>query len=136
MQQHRADPTCAVCHSKMDPIGFALENFDAIGRWRTEDENASIDASGELPEGQRFTGARELQRILVQERRDLFVRCVSEKLMTYALGRGLRYYAACAVNQIVDSIEDRGLKVRDLVLEIVRSEAFRARSRSQSEANP
>lgn len=136
MQQHRADPTCAVCHSKMDPIGFALENFDAIGRWRNEDENAPIDASGELPEGQRFTGARELQRILVQERRDLFVRCVSEKLMTYALGRGLRYYDACAVNQIVDSIEDRGLKFSDLVLEIVRSQAFRARSRSQSEANP
>src|SRR6202007_2143304 len=91
MEQHRKNPVCATCHGQMDPLGFALENYDAIGRWRTIDESdRAIDASGVLPDGHRFNGPEELRAILL-ERRQEFVATVTEKLLTYALGRGLTY---------------------------------------------
>ena len=96
MEQHRADPACATCHKLMDPIGFCLENYDAIGAWRTRDGDAAVDASGELPDGRGFQGPGELRSLLAQ-RKDDFRRCFIEKMLTYGLGRGLEYYDACAV---------------------------------------
>ena len=88
MEAHRANPACASCHSKMDPLGFGLENFNAIGAWREEDGKFPVDASGALPGGQIFRRPEELKALLL-ERRDAFVAGVSEKMLTYALGRGL-----------------------------------------------
>ncbi len=97
MAQHRANPTCSACHSLIDPAGFALENFDAIGRWRVVDESFNpIDASGALPDGTKFDGVQELRAALVR-RPERFVTTVTEKLLTYALGRGLEYYDMPAV---------------------------------------
>src|SRR6185436_7172391 len=100
MEQHRANPICASCHSMMDPLGLSLENFDAIGRWRTLGESsAPIDASGALPEGTRFTGPDGLRTVLLSS--DRFVATLTEKMMTYALGRGLAYYDAPSVRSIL-----------------------------------
>ena len=89
MAQHRSNPVCATCHSMIDPAGFALENFDAIGRWRAVDESFNpIDASGALPDGTKFNGVSELRAALVR-RPERFANTVTEKLLTYALGRGL-----------------------------------------------
>lgn len=86
LEQHRSNPACKSCHARMDPLGFALENYDAIGHWRTEDGNLPIDASGALPNGQTFTGAEGLKQLLLKDQ-DRFARCLASKLMTYALGR-------------------------------------------------
>jgi hypothetical protein len=99
MEQHRANPVCASCHQRMDPIGFAFENFDPVGAWRETDAGAAIDASGVLPDGRRFDGPAGLKRILRADK-DVFVRCVAEKMLTYALGRGLEPYDRRAVNKI------------------------------------
>src|SRR5712691_10559949 len=89
MEQHRANPACAICHTRMDPLGFALDNFDAVGRWRTTSgaDNTPIDASGALPDGTKFQGPAELRTIMLSHP-EQFVTTVSEKLLTYALGRG------------------------------------------------
>jgi hypothetical protein len=127
LEQHRADPRCATCHQKMDPLGFALENFDAIGGWRTRDEGQPIDATGELPSGEKFNGAKELQSLLLETKRDQFVRCLTEKMLTYALGRGLEYYDQCAVNEIRTAVAEDDYRISTLVLEIVRSDPFQRR---------
>ena len=101
MEQHRANPTCASCHARMDPIGFALENFDGVGKWRVKDAGQTIDASGKLPDGTQFTGLAGLRTVLLTTRRDDFVSTVAAKLLTYALGRGLEYYDKPAVRSIV-----------------------------------
>ncbi len=85
MEQHRAKAECAVCHNRMDPLGFGLENYDGIGGWRTKDGTFEIDASGELPGGQKFAGPQELKSIL-RGRQDDFLRCLAEKMLTYAPG--------------------------------------------------
>ncbi len=126
MEQHRADPNCAVCHAKLDPLGFGLENYDAIGAWREKEGEATIDASGTLPSGQSFSGAKELKAIL-KGRSGEFTRCLAEKLMTYGLGRGLDYYDRCAVDRIAQAVEKDGHKFSRLVVEIVKSDAFRKR---------
>ena len=92
MEQHRANESCAVCHRTMDALGFGLENFDAVGAWRDKDGKDTIDASGELPSGQGFDGAADLMRILVDEKKGQFCRCLTEKLLVYGLGRGLGSY--------------------------------------------
>lgn len=127
MAQHRADPACAACHQLMDPLGFGMENYDAIGAWRTADGKADIDASGELADGRKFTGPKELRSILL-ERADDFRRCLTERLMTYALGRGLEYFDVCAVRKIVDLSRDNGDHFSSYVLGIVQSNAFRQRA--------
>ena len=100
MERHRSNPVCASCHAQMDPLGFALENFDAVGRWRTMSEgNTPIDASGALPDGTKFDGPAELRQLLAS-RRDEFVRTVIEKMLVYALGRGLEYYDMPTVRRI------------------------------------
>lgn len=123
MEQHRENPSCANCHAKMDPIGFAFENFDAIGRYRDKDGEFEIDASGELPGGRKFSGPKELTEILKGNRQQ-FVRCLSEKLLTYALGRGLEYYDRPAVNRILRSMEEGGDRFSTLVVAITQSEPF------------
>jgi hypothetical protein len=127
LEQHRRDPACASCHRTMDALGFALENFDAVGAWRAKDGPWEIDAAGELPTGEKFAGAQELIRVLVDSRQRQFQRCVVEKLLTYALGRGLEYYDACAVDRILAVMTERDDRFSTLVQEIVRSEPFRKR---------
>jgi len=124
MEQHRSNPNCAVCHEQMDALGFALENFDAVGAWRLFDGKQAIDASGELPGGKRFRGSAELLQILRTERQDQFVRCLTEKMLTYALGRGLEYYDQCAVDRITKRLSAEGFRFSALVLAIVESEPF------------
>ncbi len=126
MEQHRADANCAICHTLMDPLGFGLENFDAVGAWRTHDEGLPIDASGELPGGATFAGPAELKQILLG-RSDDFRRCMSEKLLVYAIGRGLLPKDQCVVDEIVETLRAGDDRFSQLVLAIVRSDAFAPR---------
>jgi hypothetical protein len=130
MEQHRANPTCASCHKVMDPLGFALEHFDAVGRWRTRDGATPIDASAELPDGSTFTGVNGLRAALL-ERSNLFVTTLTEKLMIYALGRGLEYYDAPTVRAIVRDAARRDHRFTALVLGIVNGTPFQMRRVSQ-----
>src|SRR5213079_1961951 len=100
MEQHRSNTVCAACHARMDPLGFALENYDGVGKWRTEDAGAAIDPTGTLPDGTAFEGPAGLTHLLLTRYRDQFVRSVAEKLLTYALGRGLEYYDQPSVRSI------------------------------------
>jgi mono/diheme cytochrome c family protein len=128
MAQHRANPSCAGCHSLIDPVGFALENFDAIGRWRTVDESFNtIDATGMLPDGTKFDGVKDLRSALVR-RPERFVTTLVERLLTYGLGRGLEYYDMPAVRKIVRESAADGYRVQRIVQEIVRSYPFQMRS--------
>jgi mono/diheme cytochrome c family protein len=127
MEQHRAKPICASCHQRMDPIGFAFENFDATGAWRDKDGSAAIDASGVLPDGRKFDGPSGLKLILRTDK-DVFVRCVTEKLLTYAVGRGLESYDRPAVNKIVQSMGKENDRFSALLLAIVNSDPFQKRT--------
>jgi hypothetical protein len=128
MAQHRANPVCASCHQMMDPAGLSMENFDAIGRWRTKTEaGTAVDASGGLPDGSSFTGVRGLRAALLT-RPELFVGTLTEKLMTYALGRGLEYYDAPAVRAVTRHTRGEDYRFSSLVLGIVKSDPFQMRS--------
>ena len=126
MERHRVNPTCASCHATMDPIGFSLENFDAVGAFRQEFENQPIDASGTMPDGDAFAGPAGLRGILL-DRSDLFVGTLTQKMMTYALGRGLEYYDMPTVRQIVREAADDDYRWSSIVLGIVRSAPFQMR---------
>jgi hypothetical protein len=126
LEAHRANAACAGCHSRMDPLGFGLENYDAIGRWRAADGKFPIDASGLLPNGKAFTGAAELKTILKADQR-LFVRALTEKMLTYALGRGLENYDRAAVDEIAKSVENDGYRFSRLVQATVESMPFQMR---------
>jgi hypothetical protein len=126
MEMHRAKASCASCHQRMDPLGFGFENFDAVGAWRTQDGKFSIDASGTLPDGRSFTGPKQLKAIL-KTRKDEFARCLSEKLLTYALGRGLEYYDRCAVDEIAQGLAKNDYRFSSLVHAIVHSDPFQLR---------
>ncbi len=126
MEQHRANPSCANCHARMDPLGFAFENFDAIGRFREKDGEFPIDPSGELPTGEKIAGPTELKEIL-KTRQNQFARCITEKLLTYALGRGLEYYDRPAVDRIATALGQNGYRFSTLIVETVKSEPFRMR---------
>ena len=127
--EHRKNSVCASCHDAMDPLGLALENYDAIGRWRALDEGNSIDASGTLSDGSAFNGAIELQQA-IGKRPKIFVTTLSEKLLTYALGRGLEYYDAPAIRKIVNDASRSDYRFSSLILGIVNSTPFQMR-RSQ-----
>ena len=127
MQQHRSNESCAVCHRKMDALGFGLENFDAIGGWRDRDGRFDIDPSGELPGGKHFGGPAELMTILVEEKRDEFCRCLTEKMLTYALGRGLESHDRCTVKEIVRELKENEYRFTTIVSEIVTSPPFMLR---------
>jgi hypothetical protein len=124
LAQHRADPVCAGCHSSIDPIGFALESFDALGEWRNEEAGKPIDNTGELPDGTRFTGPEELKAVLMQ-RKDLFVRNLTSRMLGFALGRGLTPSDFCAVDDIVRQLKDNSYQSQKLIEGIVTSPAFR-----------
>jgi Protein of unknown function (DUF1592)/Protein of unknown function (DUF1588)/Protein of unknown function (DUF1585)/Protein of unknown function (DUF1587)/Protein of unknown function (DUF1595) len=123
MEQHRTDPACASCHRRMDPLGFGLENFDTIGGWRTTDGGQLIDSSGYLPGDRPFHGPGELKAALLT-RRDAFVRCLTEKMLTYALGRGLDRADRRAVDQIVTRLARSDYRFSALILAVVESEPF------------
>jgi hypothetical protein len=135
MEQHRTNPVCATCHAQMDPLGFALENFDAIGKWRDRDGEANrpIDASGTLPDGTKFDGPAEFRRALLG-RRGQFVTNVTEKLLTYALGRGLDYYDMPAARQIVREAEPTEYRWSSIILGIVKSVPFQMRTAAPAPA--
>jgi len=126
LEEHRKNPTCASCHRRMDPLGFGLENFDAVGAWRTEEGKFPIDASGTLPGGRTFNGPGELRTILAGER-EAFARAITSKLLTYGLGRGLERYDARTVKRIASRLPRHGYKFSGLVLEIVNSLPFTSR---------
>ena len=131
LEAHRKDPICASCHRRMDPLGFGLENFDAVGAWRTMDGNFPIDATGYLPDGDEFKGPVELRTVLVN-RREAFARCLTSKLMTYALGRGLQPYDTRTVRAIADRLPGHQYRFSALVLEIVNSLPFQQRRSSDN----
>ena len=131
LEAHRANPACSACHAMIDPTGFALENFDAIGRWRVVDESFNpIDPSGVLPDGRAFDGVAEMRDALARDPRQ-FVTTVTEKLMTYALGRGLEHYDMPTLRRIVREAAADDYRFQSVVLGIVTSDPFLMR-RSQS----
>jgi len=123
LEQHRADPKCANCHAKMDPLGFAFENYDAVGAFRTKDGEFAIDPSGTLPDGKTFKGPVELKGIL-KDKKELFCRCLVEKMLIYALGRGLEYYDKRTIDKIVTEVAKNDYKPSSLLTQIVTSDPF------------
>ena len=124
--RHREQPTCAACHNLMDPIGFALDHFDATGRWRTTEAGEPVVASGQLPDGTAFDGARELQDAILK-RPELFVQTATDKLLTYALGRGVEHYDAPAVRKIIRESAKDDYRLSALIVGIVHSVPFQMR---------
>jgi hypothetical protein len=137
MEEHRANAICASCHSRMDPIGFGLENFDAIGQWRTEDGKFPIEATGSLTNGQKFTGPAELADVLARQP-NAFAGAITEKMLTYALGRGLEHYDRPTVKAIADHLAADDYRFSSLVLGIVNSLPFQERrgDRASHVSNP
>lgn len=133
MEQHRSNESCAVCHRKMDALGFGLENFDAVGGWRDRDGDYAIDASGELPGGIEFEGANELMQILSREKNQQFCRCLAEKLLTYGLGRGLTSYDRCTIKAAVSALEENEYRFSSLIEAIVTSDPFMLRERKREQ---
>jgi hypothetical protein len=124
LAKHRSIATCAECHRKIDPLGFALENFDAIGAWRTEyGKNLPVDASGQLPSGEAFDDIRHLRTLLI-ERHETFTRSLTEKLMTYAIGRELEIGDRPAIDEILAELNSKNGGLRDLVRLVVLSKPF------------
>jgi hypothetical protein len=132
MQAHRSNAVCAACHARMDPIGFALENYDGVGRWRRQDAGAPIDATGKLPDGTEFSGPAGLNRLLLTKYRDDVVRTATEKLLTYALGRGVEYYDYPAIRSIMRETARDDDRVSSWILAIVNSAPFQMRKGSDS----
>ena len=124
MQIHREKPLCASCHARMDPIGLAFENFNAMGMWRDKERNQSIDTAGRLITGESFNGVAELKRILATEHKGDFYRCLTEKLMTYALGRGTEHYDIESIDQIVARLEKANGKFSALLMGVIESAPF------------
>ncbi len=129
MAEHRANPACSGCHQLMDPVGFSMENYDAVGRWRTLEEAKRIYASGGLPDGSKFEGVSGLQQALLR-RPEIFVTTFAEKLLTYSLGRGVEYYDAPAIRKIVQEARTKDFRFSSIILGIAGSTPFQMR-RSQ-----
>ena len=134
MEEHRGNPACSGCHSIMDPIGFAMENFDAVGAWRTHEARVPIDASGQLLDGTKVNGIVELKKVLLK-RPDTFVQTFTEKMMTYALGRGLAYSDMPTVRRIVRDSARNNYKFSAIVSEIVKSTPFQMRTKASEAGN-
>ena len=124
LELHRQDVACAQCHDRIDPLGFGLENYGVLGRWRDKYEGHTVDARGALPDGTTFSGPAELKLALLG-RKDQFVRHLTKKMLGYALGRGLTYYDYCAVNSIVDKLRANDYKSHHLLFGIIQSVPFR-----------
>ena len=134
MEEHRANPTCAGCHAVMDPIGFGLENYDAVGRFRAQDEGYDIDASGELPGGLTFNGAAELAQIIKADPR--LSACFARNMMVFALGRGHSESDVCAIQKMAEAFDARGGRLSDLVHVVAQSEVFTMRRGEPEEVQP
>jgi hypothetical protein len=135
MEMHRAVEPCASCHKIMDTIGFALENFDAIGQWRTMDGRDPVDAKGELVDGTKMDGVKGLREALLRYS-PAFVRVVADKLLIYALGRGTEYYDMPLMRSIVHDAEKNNYRFSSFVLGVVKSEPFQMNMKMQLSANP
>jgi Protein of unknown function (DUF1588)/Protein of unknown function (DUF1592)/Protein of unknown function (DUF1585) len=135
MEEHRSSPGCATCHRVMDPLGFSLENFDATGKWRTKEEAGLVDASGRLADGTEVDGPVALRRALMRQP-ESFVRTVTEKLLTYALGRGLEYYDMPVVRDIARDASSEDYHFSSLVMGIVKSTPFRLKKAQDGESGP
>jgi hypothetical protein len=132
MEVHRNSPVCASCHSIMDPIGFALENFDHAGKWRTMDGAAPIDATGQLVDGTKLDGHQSLRRALLA-RSEVFVEVAAEKMLTYAVGRALRPQDMPSVRAIVHGAASDKYRFSSLVLGVVNTPQFQMRTKSSGE---
>jgi hypothetical protein len=131
LEMHRANSTCAVCHAIMDPVGLALENFDLVGRWREQEDGHAVNAATQLTDGTRIAGAADLRNALLA-RSDAFVAALTERLMTYALGRELEYYDRPAARQAVRDAAAHGRSLAALVQAIVASDSFQKRVKTGS----
>jgi len=127
MEIHRKNPDCRGCHARMDPIGLGLENFNALGQFRAQENGKPIDAAGKLLTGEKFTDVAGLKEILAGKRKHDFYRCLSEKLLTYAIGRGVEYYDSTTINLLTDRLQKNNGKLRELILGIVESAPFQKR---------
>ena len=125
---HRANPVCASCHDFMDPVGFSFENFDAVGRWRTMEEGQPVDATGGLPDGSTFHGIAGLEDGLLK-RPEMFATALTEKLLVFALGRGVEYYDGIAVRTIVRHAQTNDFRFAAIIQGIVKSTPFRMRQK-------
>jgi hypothetical protein len=128
VELHRADASCAVCHNRIDPPGFALENFDAIGRWRTEQDAAAIDATGSLPGLGAFDGPAAFKELLLQDRQR-FVHGFTEHLLSYALSRKLEYFDVATIESIERAAAAHDFRIREVITAIVLSDAFQSTTR-------
>jgi len=131
LEMHRKDPSCAVCHKRMDEFGFALGNFDSLGRWRDEDGPDLVDARGRLPDGRQFNGPIGLRDVLLEDA-EAFRKAFAEHLLTYALGRGLKYYDACAIEKIEAISRENGSSFSSMIKAVVRSAPFQQQAASSS----
>ena len=128
MEQHRADPNCAVCHRVMDELGFALEHYDPVGRYREREDGNEIDSRGELPNGTKFLGPDELQKTIGTQMQSKFLRCITEKMLIYSLGRGLEYYDDCTIDEILEKMKQSDYRFSSLIIGITESAPFLSRS--------
>jgi hypothetical protein len=135
METHRANPACASCHKLMDPIGFAMENFDAVGAWRTTDGGAPVDASGTLLDGSKVDGIVTLRQALLR-RSDVVISTMTEKLFTYALGRGLSYSDMPGLRAIVKDAARHDYRFSSIVSDIVTSNQFQMRIKAGADSEP
>jgi hypothetical protein len=131
MALHAVQPTCASCHRRIDPLGFALENYDAVGAWRDTQGGKPLDADGVLPTGEKFTGVGGLKEVLLRSR-DAFERNLIEQLLTYALGRDVQDSDECAIRAIKAAAEKDGHRYSTLVIGIVKSFPFQHRKNSEA----
>ena len=136
LSMHRADPLCASCHARMDPIGFAMENFNAFGRVRTLEFGQPIESSGELITGEKFAGVRELKQVLVEKHRLEFYRTMTEKLLTYVLGRGVEYYDVPTVDGIVERLGKEDGRFSALLFGVLESASFQQRRATPNAVTP
>jgi hypothetical protein len=129
LAEHRSNPACSGCHKLMDPVGFSMENYDAVGRWRTLEESKPIDADGGLPDGSQFSGVSGLEQALLSHP-EVFLGTFTEKLLTYALGRGVEYYDGPAVRKVVREARTQDFRFSSFIMGMVKSAPFQMR-RSQ-----
>jgi hypothetical protein len=132
MEEHRANPVCASCHTRMDPLGFGLENFDAVGSWRDKDGKFPVDSSGVLPDGRTFKGPQGLESTNRGDK-DKFATAMTTKLLAYALGRGIETYDRPAIRQIEGHVAGDDYRFSSLVLEIVDSYPFQMQRGAQAQ---
>jgi hypothetical protein len=127
MEIHRKKPDCRGCHARMDPIGLGLENFNALGQFRSQEHGKPIDTAGQLVTGEKFSDVAGLKEILASKRKQDLYRCLSEKLLTYAIGRGVEYYDATTIDQLTARLEKNDGKLRELIQGIIESAPFQMR---------